>query len=93
MSASESALFEMRQGLLDQVRALTQELAESRRETAAYLRNLTATQERCSELLLEARSLRANLVLPGWTCASGSFNGAAKEVLAECRHCGKARPT
>jgi hypothetical protein len=27
--------------------------------------------------------------LPGWTCKCGTFNGAAKEWLKNCRHCGK----
>jgi hypothetical protein len=28
------------------------------------------------------------LVLPGWTCVCGVFNGAGKEVLVSCRSCG-----
>lgn len=32
------------------------------------------------------------LLLPGWTCsACRAFNGAAKELLAECRGCGAPR--
>lgn len=28
------------------------------------------------------------IVLPGWTCPCGAFNGSAKELLPECRGCG-----
>lgn len=31
------------------------------------------------------------VVLPGWTCACGTFNGSGKELLDACRHCGSPR--
>lgn len=37
---------------------LLQEIAHLERERDAYLENLTAVQERCTELLLEVRRLR-----------------------------------
>lgn len=34
------------------------------------------------------RTLKAGgIVVPGWTCACGAFNGAAKEILLNCRRC------
>lgn len=33
------------------------------------------------------------LVLPGWTCRCGIFNGSSKELLTECRSCGTPRLT
>ena len=36
----------------------------------------------------------SGLLLPGWTCAGcRAFNGAAKELLTECRNCGAPRKT
>ena len=35
----------------------------------------------------------AGIVLPGWTCPCGVFNGHGKEPIAECRHCGGPRRT
>jgi hypothetical protein len=35
----------------------------------------------------------AGVVLPGWTCACGGFNGCLKEWLSECRGCGLPRGT
>ncbi len=31
------------------------------------------------------------LMLPGWTCACGVFNGCARMELTECRSCGAPR--
>ena len=37
--------------------------------------------------------LEAGIVLTGWWCvACKVFNGAAKEILAECRSCGAKKP-
>jgi hypothetical protein len=33
------------------------------------------------------------IVLPGWMCACGVFNGSLKELLATCRLCGTPRLT
>lgn len=62
--------------------------------------SLTATQARCTELLEENRALRAELatikqgiVLPGFTCACGVFNGDEKERRTTCRSCDAPRPT
>ena len=54
---------------------------------------LTATQARCTELLLEVRQLRAGIVLPGFTCACGVFTGFEKEAHVCCRACGAPRST
>lgn len=59
---------------------------------ADALDNLTAVQGRCTAQQLELRTLRASLILPGWSCAAcGVFTGTAKEALTECRSCGAAR--
>jgi hypothetical protein len=31
------------------------------------------------------------MILPGWTCACGVFNGEGKEVLSRCRACNTSR--
>lgn len=47
---------------------------------------------RVAELL--TADMVGGLVFPGWTCPScRAFNGAAKEILKECRGCGAARPS
>ena len=68
-------------------------------EYKEMLANLTATQTRCTELLVEVRAYRASgICLPGWWCpcaatseSLGIFNGSMKEVLTHCRACGRAR--
>jgi hypothetical protein len=61
---------------------------------AQLLDNLTSTQARCTELLLENRELRAGIILPGWHCPKcQGFNGDAKERLTSCRACEAPRPT
>jgi hypothetical protein len=75
---------------------LEEALAENAalRERVARLEdNLTATQARCTTLFLELRELRAGIVLPGWTCSCGGFNGSEIELHEACRGCGKPRPT
>jgi len=39
-----------------------------------------------------AEYLSRALILPGWRCDCGCFNGEAKETLPACRHCGGPRP-
>jgi len=34
----------------------------------------------------------AGILLPGWTCSCGTFNGAAKERLERCRSCDATKP-
>jgi hypothetical protein len=59
------------------------------------LENLTATQTRCTELLLEVRAYRASAGLPGlgWDCpACRVFNSDARKRLTACRCCDAPRP-
>lgn len=65
--------------------------AQAQRDVARLNDQLTSVQTRCTELLLENRELRAGLLLPGWTCACGVFNGSMKS-LKECRCCGVEKP-
>lgn len=32
------------------------------------------------------------ILLPGWDCKCGAFNGCAREQRTECRSCGAKRP-
>jgi hypothetical protein len=47
--------------LVSTILSLREQLAKAERERDAYLANLTTTQARCTELLLEVRLLRAQL--------------------------------
>ena len=62
-------------------------------EYKAMLANLSATQARCSELLIEVRAYRASgLQLPGWNCRNcQAFNGSVRETRTHCRCCGEPR--
>ncbi|MDE2022227.1 MAG: hypothetical protein KGI71_04955 [Patescibacteria group bacterium] len=42
---------------------------------------------------LDAERAAKGILLPGWTCSCGCFNGSAKELRSTCRTCGAARPT
>lgn len=48
-----------RDELIAEIEHLSAESAALRRERDAYLENLTATQARCTDLLLEVRTLRS----------------------------------
>jgi len=50
-------------------------------------------QKRGTELVMEKRDFLAGILLRGWHCRCGAFNGSEKAPRAECRACGKARPT
>lgn len=82
-------------GVIEQhVRELARVRAEvdTARDYQDMLANLTVTQARCTELLVEVRAYRASgICLPGWTCLCGAFNGSAREKLTTCRCCGVAR--
>jgi len=80
-----------RSSLLDIIRSQRLEIARHERDFNEQAKTLRIVQARCTELLLENRELRANDLLPHWTCAScGAFNGEAKEKLSACRCCGTA---
>lgn len=85
----------VREDLLDLICAL-------HKRATQYEKQLTIVQGRCTELLEEARALRARLahfeamdglLLPGWLCPHcKAFVGEAKQRRDECRVCGAARP-
>lgn len=88
--------------------ALLAEEVEAHRQTREVLRRaldsealmhtqLTITQRRCTELLLELRKYTTSAALPGlgWDCKNpkcGAFNSDLKESLKACRCCDAPRP-
>jgi hypothetical protein len=67
-------------------------LARTEIENAENFDALTRAQARSTELIEELRTIKAGIVLPGFTCACGAFNGDEKEKRTTCRACDAARP-
>ena len=62
------------------------------RDNAQLTEQLTSVQQRCTDLLMELRDVRANVLLPGWSCkACGVFVGDVKERRTHCRSCNAPR--
>lgn len=74
-------------------RALTTEDEANLR--ADYMRGEPAKRADVARLFATIDGERAakGILLPGWTCSCGVFNGSAKQLLTHCRTCGKERPT
>jgi hypothetical protein len=68
-------------------------LAEQWATEHGYPNNTTLTSSFAELVEIGQRSiLESGVLLPGWECQScRAFNGSAKELLANCRCCGRAR--
>lgn len=81
-----------RADLIDMIRRLLERVQNERDRNQQLDFNLTSVQTRCTELLNELRELKGGIVLPGWRCPCGSFNGATKTWHERCRSCDAERP-
>lgn len=70
-------------------------LRKTMNELKATNDHVSVVQSRCTELLLENRTLKQRIkehgiMLKGWNCeACKAFNGEEKEKLGFCRSCGE----
>jgi hypothetical protein len=78
---------------LERIAIAAMRMADQReRDVKQLTEQITIVQTRCTELLMKVRELEGGIVLPGWWCPCGCFNGAAKEWMPRCRACDAARP-